>query len=268
MPQPPARLTPRDILYCGPHRLEFLRRRRQKHIHLRVHRTGKILLTAGYRTPNSAIHHFLVGRERWLCDTLERLAQEERRWADWFLGSGGKVLFLGREFKICVEAVAPGGRPRVVTRGADLVVYEAGPVLGKGAVANSEGPPQEVLAARVRRQILSFFAQQAKLVLRHRVNIFASQLGVAPQRLRFSAQRSRWGSCSATGTISLNWGLALAPLAVIDYVVIHELAHLKHLNHSRKFWALVGEACPHFKDAKVWLRAHGSLIERLLFSTP
>ena len=85
----------------------------------------------------------------------------------------------------------------------------------------------------------------------------AERLGVTYQRIRIGAQRTLWGSCSPQGTLSFNWRLVLTPLAVIDYVVMHELCHLRVPNHSRSFWTLVERHCPHWQDQRAWLRDHG-----------
>ena len=86
----------------------------------------------------------------------------------------------------------------------------------------------------------------------------APRLGVRYARIRIAAQRSRWGSCSSRGTLSFNWRLALAPREVLDYVVVHELCHLREPNHSRRFWALVEAARPRFEEQRAWLREHGA----------
>ncbi len=72
--------------------------------------------------------------------------------------------------------------------------------------------------------------------------------------------RSRWGSCSSTGTISLNWRLVQTPDAVRDYIIHHELMHLREMNHSARFWARVEEVCPAWRDAERWLKRNGSLV--------
>jgi len=85
----------------------------------------------------------------------------------------------------------------------------------------------------------------------------AQRLGVSFGRIRVADQRSRWGSCSSRGTLSFNWRLALAPPAVLEYVVVHELCHLLEPNHSRRFWSLVEAARPGWRAHRDWLREHG-----------
>ena len=85
----------------------------------------------------------------------------------------------------------------------------------------------------------------------------AAWLGVTYRRIRIGDQRTLWGSCSSSGTLSFNWRLVLAPFEVLDYVVVHELCHLRVPNHSKTFWASLEERRPHWRNQRNWLREHG-----------
>ena len=93
----------------------------------------------------------------------------------------------------------------------------------------------------------------------------APRIGVEYARIEVRGQRTLWGSCSPRGTLSFNWRLALAPLEVLEYVVVHELCHLRVANHSKRFWALVERHRPHYRAERDWLREHG---EELLAFRP
>ena len=107
-------------------------------------------------------------------------------------------------------------------------------------------------------------AKQAAEVLPERVQHFAKIMGVTVGRITIRSQRTRWGSCSAKGNLNFNCLLMLCPEEVRDYVVIHELCHRKHLNHSADFWAEVERYCPNYRIHRKWLKDNGaSLIARL-----
>lgn len=92
------------------------------------------------------------------------------------------------------------------------------------------------------------------------VDRWAPVVGVVPQRVVVRAQRTRWGSASTRGTVSLNWRLVLTPPEVAEYVVVHELCHLVQMNHSPAFWALVEKHLPGYRGPRAWLREHGHAI--------
>ena len=89
-----------------------------------------------------------------------------------------------------------------------------------------------------------------------------TEIGRPPARISMRDTRSRWGSCSRAGNLNFSWRLVMAPENVLDYVVAHEVAHLRELNHSARFWTLVDTLCPDVKDARWWLRTHGAALHR------
>lgn len=102
--------------------------------------------------------------------------------------------------------------------------------------------------------------EKARQLFAERLAHYAPHLGVAPPPLRLSSARTRWGSCSHHGGISLNWRLVFMPLAIIDYVVAHELAHLREMNHSPRFWSVVEQLCPDWRARRLELRQLGRQI--------
>jgi predicted metal-dependent hydrolase len=108
-------------------------------------------------------------------------------------------------------------------------------------------PPRE--EARMKALALDAFIERACL--------YAARMGVTFRKIRLNSARTRWGSCGPQGNLSFNWRLIQAPTEVLDYVVVHELAHLTELNHSPRFWARVAAFCPEYRAAKRWLKENG-----------
>ncbi|MBM5571956.1 MULTISPECIES: M48 family metallopeptidase [Deefgea] len=106
--------------------------------------------------------------------------------------------------------------------------------------------------------LIRFYQRAAKPYFAERLNLWAERMNLHPRQLILSSAKTRWGSCTSNGDIRLSWRLMQAPARVIDYVVIHELAHLAEMNHSARFWAIVAQACPHWKSERAWLKQHGS----------
>jgi predicted metal-dependent hydrolase len=114
----------------------------------------------------------------------------------------------------------------------------------------------------VARRVADYLKREAKRDLETASRHAAEALGVAVKRVSIRDQSSRWGSCSTTGVLSYSWRLILAPRFVLDYLAVHEVAHLIEMNHSRRFWRIVERICPHADRAKAWLDAHGSDLHR------
>jgi predicted metal-dependent hydrolase len=114
----------------------------------------------------------------------------------------------------------------------------------------------------VDRRIGDFLKREARCDLEAASSRYAARLGIAIKRISIRDQSSRWGSCSNTGELSFSWRLILAPSFVLDYLAAHEVAHLKELNHSPRFWRLVGRLDADFERAKTWLDAHGTDLHR------
>ena len=129
-------------------------------------------------------------------------------------------------------------------------------VAGEPRTLCAPGDP-ETLHLRVER----FLKKQARADLTRAVKRHTETLGVDYKGMSVKDTRSRWGSCTFDGQLSFSWRLIMAPPAVLDYVAAHECAHLIEMNHSNKFWALVGKCCPDWKRQRAWLRVHGAELQ-------
>lgn len=116
------------------------------------------------------------------------------------------------------------------------------------------------LEGDLRPTLEAHFARKAKVELPARTWELAAVTGVEVKLVSVRNQRSRWGSCSDNGTISLNWRLVQTPEFVRDYIIYHELMHLLEMNHSDRFWARVEEVCPAWRDAELWIKRNGALV--------
>jgi len=111
--------------------------------------------------------------------------------------------------------------------------------------------------ATVRAALEAWYRRQAQAIVAERLALWNQRYGFTYHRVTIKEQKTRWGSCSRQGNLNFNWRLLLAPLDILDYVLIHELSHLKEQNHSARFWAVVALACPEYRARRQWLREHG-----------
>lgn len=123
--------------------------------------------------------------------------------------------------------------------------------------------PQADDEAVIKHKVIQWYKKQAEVDFGRRLAVLAAKLGVSTPPLKLSSAQSRWGSCSSRGDIRLNWRLLQAPPHIINYVVCHELAHLKEMNHSAKFWAVVESIYPDYKLAEKELKQLSPQLHRM-----
>lgn len=106
---------------------------------------------------------------------------------------------------------------------------------------------------RIKQALKRFYYQQCKALVEQRIRFYQSNFKVKPRSIKISDSKRTWGTCDSKLQLTFNWRLAMAPLEVIDYVVVHEMCHMVHLNHDRSFWRLVGRIIPDYEEHENWL---------------
>lgn len=110
----------------------------------------------------------------------------------------------------------------------------------------------------IKNELEIFYGNKLVEYLKINIEKYRKILGVKPVKVTVRNQKSRWGSCSAKGNLNFNFRLAMVPYDIVDYVIVHELCHLRHMNHSKEFWELVESVVPGWKDARKWLKENGT----------
>lgn len=226
---------------------ELIRLPRRKNVHVLVDDDGILSVRAPWRFSVNLARASIAEHGDWVMEKLRSAAESRRKRPA--LVSGSELLLLDERLTLSVRLEAqlplipdtnPSSRQRGQSREAlarrSGVVYRDRQRLCVELHSLSPGALRELLEA--------WFRQQAVERLPERLHELARRLSVTPARVQIRGQKGRWGSCSSAGYISLNWRLMLLPLELADYVLVHELCHLKHMDHSRDFWSLVASLIP------------------------
>jgi predicted metal-dependent hydrolase len=213
----------------------FVRSARARRYRLTLRRDGTAVATVPARGSVREAEKFVATHADWLARARERQRRKPRGAERWAVGT--RVLWRGELTEI--RATATTDR---------MAVCLAADVFAVRTVEEDLRPTLEVQ-----------FRRRAQIELPGRAWELAATTGAAMKNVSVRNQRSRWGSCSAHGMVSLNWRLVQVPDFVRDYIILHELAHLKEMNHSDRFWAHVEQMCPSWREAEHWLKRHGSL---------
>ena len=213
--------------------LRFVRHVRARRYVLRLDRDGAARVTVPRSGSLAEARHFAERQTAWIERQLARRASAASTPRGW----GPDTLFFFRGERVTLTLAINDGRAEIRFADQTLLTARADvdlrPVVESHlrALAGAELPPHVIEYATVHQ--------------------------LAVRRVQVRAQRSRWGSCSRRGTISLNWRLIQTPPFVRDYIILHELMHLREMNHSARFWREVESVCPHFTEAERWLKKFG-----------
>jgi predicted metal-dependent hydrolase len=202
--------------------------------------TRDIVLTMPMRAGVRQAQEFAQNHAEWIAERLERLPQRLP------FEPGARIFLRDVEHEL-LHCPDRSERRGVVW----LDQRDGAPVLCAG------GDP-----AHFERRIADFLRREARRDLEQAVRSHAAAVGRAPIALSLRDTSSRWGSCSAKGALNFSWRLIMAPPFVLDYLAAHETAHLRHHDHSDRFWALTKSLCPRTEQAEGWLKAHGAKLHR------
>lgn len=213
-------------------------RSRRRSVALTVARDATLTVRAPLRTPIGFIESFLEEKLEWIRKTLtkvqEQTRERERRYED-----GETFWYLGERYPLRVSEEATS--PLTFSKGEFVMARS--------------------FHSRAKDVFSWWYKRVAKKILLERVRFFARENNLSYKTIKVNSARTRWGSCSGKGNLNFSFRLVMAPLSVIDYVVVHELAHLAHKNHSKTFWRAVSVMLPTFETERRWLKKNGHVLE-------
>ncbi len=202
-----------------------------------LHKGLEIVIPMSF--PVTDVETLIQQREKWVLKNLQSVEEMRARLTSAQQDSLTKIRYLGKVYRIVV------------------ILDNSSPI----RVELKENKAFLTLPDRneklIRQVIEAWYKWAAKSLFEERVNVWADCMQLSYRHIFIKNQKTRWGSCSKQQNLNFNLKVIMAPLDVVDYVVIHELAHLKEMNHSRSFWQLVEEFCPDYKKQLAWLKENG-----------
>ena len=211
-------------------------RSKRRTLALMIGADATLVVRAPAHTPLDTIEQFVGKNTGWIKRTLARVRQRPQVKKKEFL-TGEAFLFLGKSYPLEVQ---PDTQEPLDLR--------------DGFILN------EKEQSRGRALFIEWYKNEAKKIIAARVEWWAQRFGLAYNSVSITSANRRWGSCAPNDRLNFSWRLVMAPIPVIDYVVVHELAHVTHKNHSKRFWSRVKAMYPDHKAAKTWLRENEGML--------
>ncbi len=204
---------------------------KRKTIALVIQSDGELLVRAPQRATQKQISEMLEKYADWIVKKQAEAKAKQTLFAPRRFADGDKFLFLGENYPI---RIVKAEKPTLVLNGDFRLAHSA----QKDAKSLFE----------------KWYKKEARPIFNERVAYYAQKNGFDVKKVKLSSARTRWGSCSSKGYINLTWRLVMAPIQIIDYVVVHELCHLREANHSKAYWAQVAAIMPDYKLRRKWLK--------------
>ncbi|MDD3182105.1 MAG: SprT family zinc-dependent metalloprotease [Alphaproteobacteria bacterium] len=235
-------------------------KKRKRTVALHVEADGSVIVTAPVRTSLSWINAFIVEKADWIA--RRRAAWQARQSTPPpVLADGCIAPFLGTELQVMIHGhtnkqitSAPEPHPLCHCAAPEGAHGEDKPLTPCLCITLPNDVSPECWQAELKTELTLWYKKQARRVFAERMTYWAAQMAVSPSRLIITNPARRWGSCSVKDEIRLNWRLIMASPDILDYVIVHELCHIPHKNHGKRFWALVERFTPNAKKTRQQLR--------------
>lgn len=208
---------------------------------------GKVEVVAPAKVAEHKIHQFVQAKQQWILQALTKIAaksQHHKNLAPAAYHHGAEIPYQGTSYKL---AIRPSKLKRIkIEFGREFIAHVPDTLLIKDH------------SAEIKDALIRWMKKESKIHVEQLVKQHAEKKQLFPQTIKIKTQKSRWGSCGIHNDININWLLIIAPPEVLEYVVVHELCHIKIRNHSAHFWSLVAEHLPDYQSRRQWLKTHGA----------
>jgi len=217
-------------------------RKRRKTLLLTIERDGRVVMRVPYHTPEREIETFFNGKLSWVKKKVDEKKKNihDAEHPKQFI-AGEKFLYLGEHYPL--ELREPGK--------------------GRGHLALSHGAffLDSDCTTKARDIFMHWYKERAREIFTERVNFYSRKLDLYPKEIRISSAKTRYGSCTTDNKVFFSFRLVMAPYSKIDYVIIHELVHIKIKNHSQRFWKYMEEVMPEYRKCRKWLKDNSLLLD-------
>lgn len=223
---------------------------KRKTISIQVKADGSVVVKAPVFLSNGEIQKFVMEKENWIVRKQQEMRERNASVKKIGYTDGEMMLFQGRSYVLQVIKHSFVKAARITVKNEESILLVEIP---------SDGNVQ-VESDAVRSVILNWYVTQAAELIPQRVKYFHQYSPEEIHNVTIKDQKTRWGSCSSKHNLNFNWRLILVPSEVLDYVVVHEISHLRHMNHSKEFWKEVERVLPQYKASEKWLKENGNML--------
>ncbi len=213
-----------------------------KNITIKVKHPNTVTIVSPKSVNNGFIHDLVISKSRWILNKLNEFKNKESENPPILFVDGDKIPYLGNYYTLNVY------KEKNTIKCS--LIFEENKFIAK-VPFNISSNDQYI---KLRELLINLYLTEGGKLIKERISIYSKKLNLYPESITLKEQKTSWGTCSSKGNIYINWKVLLAPLDILDYVLVHELCHLKHMNHSKEYWSLVGTIFPDYKEKRNYLK--------------
>ena len=228
-------------------------RTNRKSVGLHVDPKKGVIIRVPEKLDKESIKEIIRNKSSWLLEKLDRVNEIKPEPTPKEFMSGEKLLYLGKRYRLKVMP-----QPNEKLKQVNIKLYQGKFIVN---IPYRLDKQKDKRLTTIRKELISWYRKHAEQKINERVNKYKEYIDVKPNTVKIKKQEKRWGSCSSKGNLNFNWKIIMAPMSIIDYVVVHELTHLKYPNHSNEFWQLVETILHDYKNKREWLRINGPILD-------
>lgn len=218
------------------------RSKRKKTLAITISSSAQVIVLAPYFVSKERINRIVQKKIPWIFKKQEYFKQLAELFPEKEYISGEQILFLGRKYRLKIKEGEKkcSSVPKMVGR--------------KIFISTNQNLEPDEKKKFIKDRLLNWYFSIAAQIIKPRVERYSKLMNIIPRGIKIKDHKKRWGSCSTDGILRFNWRIAMAPISIVDYVVVHELCHLKIKNHSADFWRFVSLAMPDYQSRRHWLK--------------
>ena len=220
---------------------------KRKTVTLKIISGAELLVKAPSAFSNTRLKELLEKKKKWILEHASVFTEEKNPFLSIRYIDGSKVYYMGKAYEFHVKYQEPDGEGKT-----EADIRKTNERISVETIDTSE--------EYVKKQMQTWYKNQARNEIIKMIQKYRPYIGEKIGTIRIKSQKSRWGSCSELGNLNFNWHLILLPESLMEYVVVHELCHLRYLNHSEDFWNCVKQILPDYKERETELKKYGGLL--------
>lgn len=220
-------------------------RKNKKNISIKIDEKGKVIINAPYHINYKSIEEVVKNKMPWILKNVNIVKERTQDIKFRDVTQGRKILWLGRCLNL-KRYIVDSEKCYIKICKDDFHIC------GSEILLEDKEKIKDV--------IYKFYREKAKLIFKHKVDVYSKKLGVSPKDITVRCQKTLWGSCYSNGNVNLNCRLLMAPIEILEYIVVHELCHLVYMNHSKEYWKLVESQVPDYIVRRKWLKNNGYIL--------